>query len=136
MAKNIARQYKSIDHEQARHVVKLVYIYSKQHNMRPALVLGLIGAESSFRSQAVSPVGAVGYTQVWPKWHQDKIAGRDILHTATNIEVGIKVLKECFKRRGNERGALACYNGASRAHDIDKYTTAVYRHMRKIQGSV
>ena len=134
LAKRISQRYKTLDKDEAAKVVKLVYKHSRTEKVNPKLVLGLIGAESSFRSGAKSSVGAVGYTQVWPKWHQDKIGGRNIHHPSTNIEVGVKVLKECLRRRGNEREALACYNGATRADQAARYIKKVYAHMASIEA--
>lgn len=112
-ATTIQRLYgKHLTRDEAVRVVRLTHKYSKEFGVDPTLMLGLIGAESSYNKKARSHVGALGYTQVWPKWHQDKIKGRDILDTSVNIEVGTRYLKDCLNRFGSEYKALACYNGA------------------------
>lgn len=134
LSKNISKHYKGLGKKEAHQVVKLVYSNAKQQKLKPTLVLGLIAAESGFKSEALSHMGAVGYTQVIPRWHQDKIAGRDLSSPSTNIEVGVRILKDCFKKRGNQRGALACYNGATKPVDIDKYVSAVLKHVSLIES--
>lgn len=102
-------------------LVRYVYAQAKAYGLQGELVMGLIAAESSFRPSVKSNIGAVGYTQVWPKWHQDKIRGRDIYDPYVNIEVGIQFLSECTGRRRDLRGALACYNGSDSPASANRY---------------
>lgn len=102
-----------------------VYRLARRYKMEPELVIGLIAAESSFRPEARSVVGAVGYAQVWPKWHQDKIRGRNIMNPWVNLEVGVRYLRECIDNRGDLYGGLACYNGAQTKAQADRYFTRV-----------
>lgn len=134
LAEKISKKYKSITPEKADTLIKEVKKYSNIHDLDFDLVLGLIGAESSFRKQATSKVGAKGYMQVYPRWHQDKIKDRDINELKTNVEVGTKILADCFKRRKTEKMALACYNGAKRKKDVESYAKLVYKHMDIIQN--
>lgn len=108
---------------------------SKQHQLDYNLVIGLIAAESSFYNNSTSSVGAVGYMQVWPKWHQDKIAGRDIRNPYVNIEVGIRFLKECIDKRGGIYEGLACYNGASSKASANRYYNAVMARSHTLKVS-
>lgn len=134
LTQRIPDHYKQADKREVKTVLKHVYIESRASNLDPILVLGLIAAESSFNKLSLSPRGAVGYTQVMPRWHADKIKDRDIKNTAVNIQVGVKILSDCFRRRKTQRAALACYNGATKNSDIDQYTQAVYSHMRTIRN--
>lgn len=129
---------KNVHREEAVRIVRAAHRYGNEFNVDPTLVLGLIGAESSYNKTARSHVGALGYTQVWPKWHQDKIRGRDILDTEVNIEVGTRYLRDCLNRFGSEYKALACYNGAlhrdGRVMKVaaDNYFNAVKNNQRRI----
>ena len=44
-----------------------IFRYSEEHGLDPFVVMGLIRAESSFRQDAVSPVGARGLMQIMPE---------------------------------------------------------------------
>lgn len=125
LALAITKVYRAVEYETAQRIVELTHQHARKHNLNPMLMIGLIAAESSFNRNAVSPVGAIGYTQVLPKWHQEKIRGRDLRDVRVSIEVGAQVLKDCFDRRGNTKMALACYNGAQRKKDIEEYYTMV-----------
>ena len=132
LARAISDIYTSVDITKAKQIVKLTEHHASKHNLSPTLVLGLIAAESSFRRTAVSHVGAKGYTQVYPKWHHDKIKGRDLFDTRVSIEVGTRILKDCFDRRKTVKMALACYNGATKPADIEKYYRSVMQRKQQI----
>lgn len=102
-----------------------MFEYAEQYGVPVELVIGLVAAESSFNPNAKSSVGAVGYAQVWPKWHQDKIAGRNIHDPKVNLEVGVRYLVECIGKRGNEFDGLACYNGSDSQESAIRYFTKV-----------
>ena len=80
----------------------------------PKLAFGLVRAESSFRPTAVSPVGAIGLTQVMPATARDVEPGitkRDLMEPETNLRVGFKYLRKLIDRYdGNEALALTAYN--------------------------
>lgn len=86
--------------------------YADVKGISRSLLTAVISKESNFKYRAQSPSGAIGLTQVVPKWHYDKISGRDILNIDTNVEVGATILKDCLnKTKGNEVQALRCYCG-------------------------
>lgn len=96
-------------------IVKAVFAEAKKHSIDPLLMLSLINTESKFRSWAKNNSGARGLTQVIPRWHRDKIKGRNIMHIETNIEVGAQVLADCLDRNnGYIKKALRCYSGGAR----------------------
>ena len=127
-AKAISRKYKGVDFETAMQVTSLVYHEARTHKLDPKLVLALIATESSFNPDSLSIKGAKGYTQVIPKWHRDKILNRDIWDMKVNIEVGVKVLRDCFSRNRTEYSALACYNGATTPDKATAYKQAIDRN--------
>lgn len=128
--KSITRKYKYVARKQAYAVVHTTVEYAVKYRLDPTLLLGLIAAESSFKPDLVSPMGAVGYTQVMTKYHHDKIKGRDMNNMAVNIQVGAKILRDCFDLHKSERRALGCYNGARNKGDIDKYVSHVAKHVK------
>ena len=102
----------SVKHNDIVRMVNAAFAEGKKQNIDPFLIVSLINTESKFIPWAKSTEGARGLTQVIPKWHRDKIKGRNIEHIETNIEVGIQVLADCLdKHRGRLRRALNCYSG-------------------------
>jgi soluble lytic murein transglycosylase-like protein len=80
----------------------------------PEIAFGLVRAESSFRNQATSPVGAVGLTQLMPRtaaWIEPGVTRAQLRNPRTNLEVGFKYLRYLLdKYDGNEDLALLAYN--------------------------
>lgn len=80
----------------------------------PRLAMGLVHTESQFKRTAVSPVGAIGYTQVMPGTAKDLKPGTtrsDLFDGTTNLQLGFKYLKSLIDRYdGNVRLALTAYN--------------------------
>jgi soluble lytic murein transglycosylase len=93
------------------------------HGFEPALVLGLIQVESTFRPDVVSSAGAVGLMQIRPvtgRYLAEQLgmpwAGRQtLLDPEANVRLGIAYLAELRDGFGNLGAALAAYNwGPSR----------------------
>ena len=135
-ANAIVKKYRRVDYETAMRVTSLVYQESRAHGIDPKLMLALVATESSFNPKSLSTTGAKGYTQVIPRWHRDKIKGRDIWDISVNIEVGVKVLKECFRRNKTEYSALACYNGAVTPDKAIAYKQSIDRHKTKFLATI
>jgi len=78
------------------------------------LAFGLVRAESSFRASVVSPVGAVGLTQVMPataRWLEPGTGRKDLLEPETNLRLGFRYLRQLLDQyEGNQRLALTAYN--------------------------
>ena len=111
----------TITDKDALKIVKEAYAnaYSKQIN--PLLVLAIIRNESNFRANAKSKDGSRGLMQVIPRWHKDKLAGRDALNVTTSIDVGTQILKNCMvKSKGVVFKALSCYSGGGGKPYYDK----------------
>lgn len=131
MAKAI---YKVYGRAFPKHLIDYVYSEASRKSLEGDIVMGLIAAESSFIPTAKSSVGAVGYAQVWPKWHQDKIKGRDILNPYVNIEVATSFLRECMDNNDQRLyEALACYNGSKADKDAsDRYYQRVTYRLHEL----
>ena len=110
-----------------------MYVQARTYGVDPKLVIGIMAAESSFDRNARSHVGAVGLMQVWPKWHQDRIRGRNILDSRVNIQVGVDYLSWCLKHRGELYAALSCYNGSDSKESADRYYMRVTGRLHEIK---
>jgi soluble lytic murein transglycosylase len=98
---------------------ELIKEYSERHGLDPALVFGLVNAESRFRERAVSSAGAEGLMQMTPPtavWAAD-LAGlsaeyekKGLTDPETSVALGCWYLARLLRQFGNERTALAAYN--------------------------
>lgn len=92
-----------------------IYHYSAKHDLDPYLVMAVIRAESSFASQAVSPVGARGLMQLMPNtesWLAERLGleQTDAFNPAHNIRLGTYYLSMLLDMFGTLDTALAAYN--------------------------
>jgi soluble lytic murein transglycosylase-like protein len=84
----------------------------------PEFVQSVALVESGFRTNAVSPKGALGVMQLMPG--TAKTLGADPLDTAQNIDAGTRLLRELLvKYDGDVVKALAAYNAGEGA--VDRY---------------
>ncbi len=103
------------DPNQRMKILRIAHKEARRMNLRPELVLSVMHVESLFEQYAVSSAGAQGLMQVMPFWKKEIGTKEDNLtDIATNIRYGCTILKAYLKReRGNERKALARYNGST-----------------------
>jgi soluble lytic murein transglycosylase-like protein len=91
-----------------------IHTAAVEANVPPKMAFGLVKAESSFRTSAVSPVGAVGLTQVMPataRWLVPGTTRRDLMDTETNLRIGFRYLRQLLDNfDGDEKLALTAYN--------------------------
>jgi soluble lytic murein transglycosylase-like protein len=95
-------------------LAETIHTAALEENIAPKMAFGLVKAESSFRTSAVSPVGAVGLTQVMPataRWLVPGTTRRDLMDTNTNLRIGFKYLRQLIDQYdGDEKLALTAYN--------------------------
>ena len=133
--------------------------YGKTRQVSPVLIAAVIQAESSFRSQAVSPAGAYGLMQIIPgTWEEVNrrssiCSGRHSGYCTTecyfqpelNIKIGTTYLGEMLALfQGDAVLAIAAYNagpGAVRKHhkippykETEKYVAVVIENWYTIGG--
>lgn len=88
----------------------IIYREAKKNDLRPELVAAVVQAESRFKPNARSGVGAVGLMQLMPrtgKW----MGARNLSNPTQNIQAGTKYLKYLNERfDGNETKVIAAYN--------------------------
>ena len=84
------------------------------NGISPRTAFGLVRAESSFKTRAVSPVGAVGLTQIMPataRWLKPGTKRSDLMDPSFNLHMGFSYLRRLIDRYdGNERLALTAFN--------------------------
>lgn len=111
----VAQTKGKVSAAQATKIVSAVYKYSIVYDIDPNIIFRIMQVESMYRSRAKPTNGnSTGLMQVIPRWHRDKIKGRDLFNIDVNVEVGTRIFKDCLtKSKGNTRAALWCYNASS-----------------------
>lgn len=132
----VVSTYKGISKKDAKKVVRLAADEAAKVGLDPKTVVAVIATESSFQPKAKSWYGAAGYMQVVPRLHQDKIKGRDIHEVKTNVEVGVKILASCYKRKKTDKEALACYNGSDSEASAQRYFAKVSKVHKTLSASL
>jgi soluble lytic murein transglycosylase-like protein len=98
-----------------------IYDVAMAEGIEPDLGFRLVRLESEFNEHAVSPVGAVGLTQVMPATAQYFVKGatREKLYDReTNLRVGFRYLRTLIREyKGNLKIALLVYNRGPAAVD-------------------
>ncbi len=88
----------------------IIYHEAKKNDLKPELVAAVVQAESRFKPNARSGVGAVGLMQLMPRtgrW----MGARNLSNPAQNIQAGTRYLKYLHERfDGNETKVIAAYN--------------------------
>ncbi len=128
-------------------IIESIHTHSTANNLDSDLVIALIYHESRFDPWAVSPVGAIGLTQVMPFWERDLqfVESReDLFSIDTNIKAGINIYKQYLELyKGNTELALLAYNrGPSRInYDLRRgrnpsngYEVAILKHYKKLES--
>jgi len=100
-----------------------IYDAARAEGIEPALAFSLVRVESEFRLGAVSPVGAVGLTQVMPATAQilqPGIQRSQLFDRDTNLRLGFRYLNDMLRAyKGDLRLALLAYNrGPGRVDEI------------------
>lgn len=121
----------------AKSIVHKTYDEAARLRLDPLLAIALMRAESGFRPKAKSKAGAKGLTQVMPRFHKDKLAGRNPYDIDVSIEVGLTVLRDCLnKHKGVLTKALNCYSGGAGKRyykTIADYNASLSKHLVQYQ---
>ena len=89
---------------------------ASRYRLDGLLLAALVEAESSFSPDAVSPVGAVGLTQMMPSTAEWLGEGGDLKDPDCNLEAGAAYLSRLLDRFGGDiPKALAAYNAGPAA---------------------
>lgn len=110
----LAARYRAAGYSVPERLASLIHSAAVENGIEPEVAFGLIRAESSFRTTATSPVGAVGLTQLMPKtaaWLAPGVSRAQLRDPATNIRIGFGYLRQLIdKYDGNVDLALVAYN--------------------------
>lgn len=91
-----------------------IYDIAIAEGIDPRVAYGLVSVESDFLNKAISPVGAVGLTQLMPntaRYFQPGIQRADLFNPETNLRIGFRFLRELIaKYNGDVDLALHAYN--------------------------
>jgi hypothetical protein len=91
-----------------------IHTAAESAGITPRLAFGLVRTESRFKTTAISPVGAIGLTQVMPKtgaWMRPGTKRSDLFDPSVNLNIGFKYLHELIDQyNGDIRLALTAYN--------------------------
>ena len=101
-----------------------VYDAAVAENIDPALAFPLVRLESRFNNKALSPVGAVGLTQLMVPTARMYIPGvtrEDLYDRDLNLTVGFRHLRSLIREYdGNVQLALLAYNRGGVAVELDR----------------
>lgn len=93
---------------------QMIYDIALAEGINPDLAFNLVRVESAFRRTAVSPVGAVGLTQVRPstaRWLDPTVTMKDLFEPAVNLHLGFRYFRYLLDEyNGDTRLALLAYN--------------------------
>jgi soluble lytic murein transglycosylase-like protein len=100
-----------------------IYDIAVAEGIHPALGFQLVKVESDFRANAVSSMGAIGYTQVLlptARIYRPGISRAELTDRETNLRLGFRFLKDLLRRFDNDLSlALVAYNrGPTRVDSI------------------
>lgn len=113
-SREIAEGYRSKGYPVTENLAALIHSAAVENGIEPEVAFGLIRAESSFRTTATSPVGAVGLTQLMPKtarWLSPETSTAELRDPATNVRIGFGYLRQLIdKYEGDVDLALVAYN--------------------------
>ena len=88
---------------------------ARRHGLDPDLVVAVVGVESGFRPEAVSPKGAQGLMQLMPATARS-LGVEDTLDPAQNLDGGVRHLGALLTLYGGDVArALAAYNAGEGA---------------------
>ena len=120
----IDRKFQMIPRTVALDIAEQILIVSKQENISPELIVGIVEIESSFNPMSKSNKKARGLMQVMPEWvpklglkHES-----DLYDIDTSISIGVKVLKiHISEQKGSINKGLYYY-----VNKDSKYVSDVY----------
>jgi soluble lytic murein transglycosylase-like protein len=135
LAEYIARRWR-IAESAATTFVSAAYRAGKQHSVDPVLILSVMAIESRYNPVAESVVGAKGLMQIIPKYHLEKLLNHGgeeaLLDPEVNIQVGAQILREYYRRLGDQEAALQRYAGAF-DEPTSRYAAKVFEERMRLE---
>lgn len=142
LATGIEQAY-AIQSNTAQRVAPMIVQNADRYDLDPLLLAALIQQESHYRSNVVSPTGAVGLTQITPRYWQQSCPG-NLFDENNNISCGSYILANYKQSTGSWKKALAYYNvgpaGYEKSfwtrHKAKKYARSVKRHQKILKDAL
>lgn len=142
LAQGIQKAY-SVDSNTANRVAPLIIQSATQNDVDPLLMAAVIRQESSYRNYVVSSAGAVGLTQVIPRYWQQTCPG-DLFQENININCGSFILAKYNQSTGNWKKALAYYNVGPTGYNTNRkmkkqgkrYAKQVKQHEKNLKSKL
>jgi soluble lytic murein transglycosylase-like protein len=135
LAEFISRRWR-IAETAATTFVSASYRAGKRYSVDPVLILSVMAIESRYNPVAESVVGAKGLMQIIPKYHLEKLldhGGEDaLLDPEVNIQVGAQILREYYRRLGDQEAALQMYAGAF-DEPTGRYAAKVFEERMRLE---
>lgn len=133
----------SVNSATANRVAPIIVQSADRYDLDPLILAALIRQESSYRNTAVSSAGAVGLTQVMPRYWQNICPG-DLFNEYVNINCGAYILKKYQNNAGSLSTALAHYNVGPTAYETNrdmkkqgkKYAKQVKSHKSNLKSKL
>lgn len=127
----------------ASRVSPLIIQSADFNGVSPYLLAAVIHQESSYNSDASSPAGAVGLTQVMPKYWKTQCPG-NLYDDTINIQCGSQILSAYNKSAGSWPKALAYYNvgpygyhsNSKMKKQGEKYARSVEQHYQHLINTI
>jgi soluble lytic murein transglycosylase-like protein len=135
LAEFISRRYRIADSAAASYVA-IAYRAGRQYSVDPVLILSVMAIESRYNPVAESSMGAKGLMQVIPRFHLEKLLDHGgesaLLDPEVNIHVGAQILREYYRRFGDQEMALQMYAGAFDEPTL-RYATKVFAERSQLE---
>lgn len=135
LAEFISKRWRIAD-TAATSFVSIAYRAGKRHSVDPVLILAVMAIESRYNPVAESVAGAKGLMQIIPKYHLDKLldhGGEEaLLDPEVNIHVGAQILREYYRRLGDQEAALQRYAGAF-DEPTSRYAAKVFEERMRLE---
>ncbi len=142
LSNGIQRAY-SVDSATANRISPLIVQSAQRYDLDPLLLAALIRQESSYRTYVTSPAGAVGLTQIIPRYWQNSCPG-DLFDESINIQCGSYILAQYKNKAGEMPKALAYYNVGPTGYNVDRamkkqgkhYAKQVKQHQKSLKSAL
>lgn len=142
LSKGIQKAY-SVDVNTANRVAPLIIQSAEQNNVDPLMMAAVIRQESSYRNYVVSSAGAVGLTQIIPRYWQQTCPG-DLFEENINIHCGSFILAKYNQSAGSWKKALAYYNVGPTGYNTNRkmkkqgkrYAKQVKHHQNNLKSEL
>lgn len=142
LSSGIQKAY-AVQAETANRVSPMIVQSADKYALDPLLLAAIIRQESSYRNDAISPAGAVGLTQVMPRYWQQSCPG-DLFNENINIDCGAYILTQYTQSAGGWKKALAYYNVGPTNYETNrkmrkqgkKYAKQVKEHEKSLKNSL